>query len=79
MKPDSQRKRIDVGQVVKYLNHAFARARSSAGKNIDVRAAEIEFCYMIDQIQRGPIYISPKVIADANELIAQIGGTQQQQ
>lgn len=33
---------------------------------------QVEFCYMIDEIQRGPQYIIPKVISDANNLISQL-------
>lgn len=33
---------------------------------------QVEFCYLIDDIQRGPQYIIPKKISDANELIDQL-------
>jgi hypothetical protein len=33
---------------------------------------QVEFCYLIDEIQRGPAYIVPKIIQDANELIARL-------
>lgn len=33
---------------------------------------QIEFCYLVDNIKRGPRYISTKSIQLANELIAQL-------
>ena len=33
---------------------------------------QVEFFYLIDNIQRGPSYIAPKYIQDANQLIAQL-------
>lgn len=33
---------------------------------------QVEFCYMIDEIQRGPRYIIPKIISNANELISEL-------
>lgn len=33
---------------------------------------QVEFTHLIDEIQRGPQYIVPKVISDANELIRQL-------
>lgn len=82
---DRGEKRINVEQVVNYLSHAFAKASAKAAPKIGraaVRAVvdgqvettrlydyQVEFCYLIDEIQRGPSYIVPKVIQDANQLI----------
>jgi len=33
---------------------------------------QVEFCYLVDNIQRGPKYIATKSIQRANELIAEI-------
>lgn len=33
---------------------------------------QIEFCYLVNEIQRGPSYIVPKIIQDANDLIARL-------
>ncbi len=33
---------------------------------------QVEFCYLMDNIQRGPRYISTKSIQWANELIAEL-------
>ena len=35
---------------------------------------QVDFCYMIDNIRRGPSYIAPKYIQDANELITRLEG-----
>ena len=80
-------KTIDVEQVVKYLNHTFSRAIEQAfGRTKAVRTTrlgeplvgtplyhtQINYCYLIDDIQRGPTYMLPKAISAANEFIAAI-------
>lgn len=72
-------KPIDVKQVSKYLSHSFAEAaeqvfgsRAAAVRGTDAYQYQVDFCYLIDEIQRGPRYILPKVISRANELIAQM-------
>ena len=80
-------KTIDVVQVVKYLNHTFARAIEEAfGRAKAVRTTrlgeplvgtplyyvQVDYCYLIDDIQRGPTYMLPKAISAANEFIAAI-------
>lgn len=81
-----EEKGIDVEQVVNYLNHAFTNAvqkvfgprwildtRAKAGtKGTLLYEYQIEHCYLIDEIQRGPVYMLPKVISDANENIAML-------
>lgn len=75
--PRPEEKKINVDQVVTYLSHAFSRAQQKAIQAIGNRnfkgsklyEFQVEFCYMIDEIQRGPVYILPKVIQDANQLI----------
>ena len=66
-------KKIDVNQVVSYLNHAFTNAIRGRGSNntkgTKLYEYQTEFCYLINEIQRGPSYIVPKIIQDANELI----------
>lgn len=72
-----EQKKINVEQVVSYLNHAFARAQQKSVSTIGTRNVQgtklydyqVDFCYLIDEIQRGPVYILPKVIQDANQLI----------
>jgi hypothetical protein len=82
-------RRINLPQVVGYLNHAFAKAMSKASSALGNKAVrivhddgrietttlyeyQVDFCYLIDEIQRGPTYIIPKVIQDANDLIARL-------
>ena len=78
--------KINVDKVVRYLSHAFAKAMTSATSKIGNKALrtskkgkvsttalydyQVKFCYLIDDIQRGPSYIAPKKIQEANELIA---------
>lgn len=76
MKPEP-RKKINVEQVVKYLCHAFSKAQQKAISVIGNKNAcgtplyqfQVNFCYLIDHIERGPAYIAPKKISEANELI----------
>src|ERR1700722_20261528 len=75
--PRPEEKKINVEQVVTYLSHAFARAQQKAVHAIGSRnhkgttlyQYQTEFCYLIDEIQRGPQYILPKIIQDTNQLI----------
>lgn len=75
--PRPEEKKINVEQVIDYLNHAFVRAQQRASQAIGSRNFrgtqlydfQVDFCYLIDEIQRGPVYILPKIIQDANQLI----------
>lgn len=77
---DKEQKKINVEQVVSYLNHAFSRAQQKVLPVIGNRNVQgtklydyqVDFCYLIDEIQRGPVYILPKVIQDANQLIVNL-------
>ena len=87
MPQDQQR--INVDNVVRYLNRAFIEAKHTAINKIGNKALrtdlkgkitttalydyEVKLCYLIDDIQRGPRYIAPKKIQEANELIAELG------
>lgn len=72
-----EEKKINVEQVVSYLSHTFARSVQKMAPVIGTRNTkgsklyeyQVEFCYLIDEIQRGPTYILPKIIQDANQLI----------
>lgn len=86
-----QQKEIDVNRVVSHLNHLFTEATARFERaqspyifkeeKLSVRAPnatyvwQVEFCYLINEILRGPKYIVPKIIADANELIDEIKQT----
>lgn len=68
-----QVKAVDVNRVVAHLNRNFRAAISRLDSKADaakIKRHQIDFSYMIDEIQRGPSYLAPKIIADANELIA---------
>lgn len=74
-------------QVAPRLGSKAHRHKKSTGKvpnGTTLYRYQVEFCYLIDEIQRGPQYIVPKIISDANELIAQLeneegDATQEQQ
>ena len=65
--------KTSTGQTVRYLTSAFARVQRSLGgdnrRGTDLYEAQVTFMYLIDQIQRGPSYLTPKAITAANELI----------
>lgn len=69
-------KTIDVSRVVRHLNANFKAAIQKLGKRNEkgtkLHKLQVDFAYMIDEIQRGPVYLMPKVIADANALIADV-------
>jgi hypothetical protein len=76
-------KSINVDQVVSYLSYSFGSKIESvfgptkpAKKGNDKSRAlywyQVEFCYLVDDIQRGPVYLVPKIISEANEFIANI-------
>lgn len=83
-------KEINLGDVIKYLSRAFAKATSKASNSVNTRALrvmnkrtgqwentllyeyQVDFCYLMDNIKRGPRYISTKSIQRANELIAEL-------
>ena len=76
-KPDRKdAKSINVNQVVSYLNHTFAKTaeetfgRAAAVKGTSLYDFQVEHCYLVDEIQRGPTYMLPKVISNANDNIA---------
>ena len=79
---------INLDEVVKYLSHAFVRAvaKSGVGSTRGTRTKQrngeysttklydyqVEFCYIMDNVTRGPRYISTKNIQLANELIERL-------
>lgn len=86
-----QQKEIDISRVVSHLNHLFAEAiarferpvspYSFSEGTVSERESnstyrwQVKFCYLLNEIVRGPKYIVPKIIADANELIDEIKQT----
>lgn len=78
-KENRDTKKIDVNQVVGYLSHSFANTaeeifgpRTRAVKGTELYGYQTNFCYLIDEIQRGPRYMLPKVISSVNDLIAKM-------
>lgn len=72
---NEQQKTIDTDRVLRHLTRNFSHATRNMGKAVKgtrLYDLQVEFAYMVDEIQRGPVYLTPKVIADANELIASI-------
>ena len=73
---------INKDRVLEYLSKAFHSATQRAvrarilnrdnGKGSDLYIMQVDFCYMQDDIMRGPSYIVPKRISEANELIDSI-------
>lgn len=85
MPTPKEEKKINVEQVARYLNHAFADATDRMGKATrtyikktntvemtELYKLQVEFTYMLDNIRRGPTYLVSKVISDCNRLIANI-------
>jgi len=71
---------IDVPKVVKFLHRSFEvaqeRARPVLGRDNTRRSRlykfQVDFCYLIDEIMRGPTYIIPKRIQATNNLITRM-------
>lgn len=67
-------------QMVDFLSHAFKQAIQGMGKAVRFKDGtktalyqfHVDFSYMIDDIQRGPTYIVPKVVSECNEMIVKI-------
>ncbi len=47
-------------------------SRVKAVRGTALYNAQVEHCYMIDEIQRGPTYMVPKAISAANEFITSL-------
>jgi hypothetical protein len=77
-KPRTERNAINTDQVCNHLSWLFNKATENMGKvalrGSELHRLQVEFCYYVDEIKRGPKYIIPKVIADCNEFIADING-----
>jgi len=82
---DASKKEINTDDVIQYLGRAFKRATTASSMSTravrtvegrveptELYSAQVELCYMVDNIQRGPAYIAPKIIQAGNEMIAKI-------
>lgn len=78
-------KEINIDQVCGYLNHVFGKKTQGLGKaarNVDGNKVtttklydlQVEFSYLLDEIQRGPKCLVTHNIAKANELLDKIEG-----
>ncbi len=71
---------IDVPKVVKFLHRSFEVAQEKAKPTIGkdntkgskLYKFQVDFCYLVDEIMRGPTYIIPKRIQATNALIARL-------
>ncbi len=80
-------KSINIDQVVSYLNHTFAKKAEevfgskarSAIRGTPLYTYQVDHCYLVDEIQRGPTYMLPKVISSANDNIASMKNGENQQ
>lgn len=70
-----------IKSTVSFLNRSFREAaeeyRSRTGNGSNVRGSalheyQVEFAYLIDSIQRGPVFFAIQRIAEANELISKL-------
>lgn len=74
----------DLDRTISYLSSSFSRARetmlskaysSRTDKHLilaELRDYERDFCYLVDDIQRGHLYLAPKRVSDVNVLIKQV-------
>lgn len=71
----TNRRPIDVNHVCEHLTWLFKTATrdiSKSSNSNDLYAHQVDFAYYLDNIQRGPTYIVPKIIAECNEFIDKI-------
>lgn len=70
-----------VKMTVSFLNRSFREAadefKKRTGLNSNVRGSilngyQVDFAYLIDKIQRGPIFLAIQHTAEANELIGKL-------
>lgn len=76
----------DTERTIAYLYRAFSNATfkasriignkaeriSNTGETTELYNYQVDFAYLIDNIQRCPVYIMPKYVQEANDLIAGI-------
>lgn len=82
-KPQASLTEGQIKQTVNFLNHSFKDAcetyKRSSGDNKNVKGtflhtAQVEYSYLINEIQKGPIFFAIQNIATANEHIANVAG-----
>jgi hypothetical protein len=65
-------KAVDAGSL---SNKAVRTTAGSSTTATQLYDHQVSFAYLIDHIERGPAYIAPKFVQEANELIASIEAT----
>ncbi len=66
---------VEIANVLKRLRNQFARACRISREHMeysDLKKFQIEFCYLVDELQRGPIFFKDDVIDKIDELIKEI-------
>lgn len=70
---------INVAQVIDYLTRQFEKnssrfdnRKSKVVRGTQLYKYQVDFSYLIDEIQRGPTGLIPKVITEANELLTEM-------
>lgn len=70
------RKPINIDQVTRYLSATFNRITRNLGFNNSVGTQlydlQVEFAWLLHEIKTGPVYIVPKHIQTANEMLAEL-------
>lgn len=74
--------KLDIGRVSDFLSRKFREAtdkfpravRGDNGSNMTYQLQQ-EFCYRLDEIQRGPSYLAPKLIQQTIAWVGSLGDT----
>ena len=74
--------KLDLGRVSDFLSRKFREAtdklpranRSDGGTTNTAYQLQQEFCYRLDEIQRGPSYLAPKLIQQTVAWVGTLGG-----
>jgi hypothetical protein len=74
-RPRHETRKIDVNHVCDHLSWLFKSATQGQGRAVrgnKLHQWQVDFAYYVDNIQRGPSYIVPKIIAECNEFLDKI-------
>lgn len=66
---------INIPQVIEYLNHTFSDVLEEAKHIVDtdtLRQHQEDFCYVVNEIETGPLYSAPNSITKAKDIIRTI-------
>lgn len=62
----------NANRVVSFLNHSFGEAAAHLRRSDKLIGIQREYCYLVDEIQRGPICMAQKRISEANDFIKRL-------